>query len=53
MNNQAHAKNYKAMQIGFLEGRPERYMAINDEDIANLKIALNTANSLDEFLQLT
>jgi len=35
-----------------LTGRPERDTVINDEDIANLKIALETARTLEEFLAL-
>lgn len=38
--------------IPFLEGRPNRDSAINTEDLLNLKIALNTAKSLDDFLSL-
>lgn len=30
--------------------KPERNTIINKEDIINLQIALNTTNSLDEFL---
>ncbi len=37
-------------KIPFMEGRPERDLAIKDNDIANLLIALNTCKSLDEFL---
>jgi hypothetical protein len=35
-----------------LTGRPERDTVINEEDIANLKIALETARTLEEFLAL-
>jgi len=40
------ARNY----IPFLEGRPEREEQIRMDDILNLKIALNNAKSLEEFL---
>jgi hypothetical protein len=36
--------------IGFLGGRPERNTVIGKDDIANLKIALNTTESFEEFL---
>lgn len=36
--------------IPFLQGRPVREGIICNEDIINLKIALNTSNSLQEFL---
>ncbi len=32
------------------QGRPKRYRSIWNEDIINLKIALNTAKSFEEFL---
>lgn len=35
-----------------LSGRPERDTVINDEDVLNLKIALETATSLDELLAI-
>ncbi len=38
--------------IPFLEGRPNRDGIINNEDIINLKIALNVSKSLQEFLSL-
>lgn len=38
--------------IPFLEGRPERDTIINKEDILNLKIALNTAKSLQDFFSV-
>jgi hypothetical protein len=37
--------------IPFLAGRPNREMAINDDDLLNLTILLNTAKSLEEFLE--
>ena len=49
---QKASKTAKSDSIDFLSGRPERDRAINDEDIVNLKIAINTAKSLDEFLEL-
>ncbi len=36
--------------ISFLQGRPVRDGVINNEDLINLKIALNTSKSLQEFL---
>lgn len=33
-----------------LTGRPERDTVISSDDITNLKIALNTASDLNEFL---
>ncbi len=38
--------------IPFLKGRPIREGIINNEDLINLKIALNTSKSLQEFLLL-
>ena len=37
--------------IPFLEGRPERTVVIRNEDIINLKIALHTSKSFDDFLK--
>lgn len=42
----------KGETIAFLTGRPKRYKPIQKEDLVNLKIALNTAKSFDEFLFL-
>jgi hypothetical protein len=36
--------------IPFLGGRPERLTAIRADDIVNLKIILNTTESVEEFL---
>lgn len=36
--------------IPFLGGRPGRTTVINNDDIVNLMIALNTTNSVDAFL---
>ena len=33
------------------EGRPQRDIIINQDDINNLKISLNTTNSVEEFLK--
>jgi hypothetical protein len=38
--------------IPFLQGRPKREGIINNEDLINLKIALNTSKSLQEFFLL-
>lgn len=37
--------------IPFLSGRPFRELIINEDDIMNLIIAMNTSHSLEEFLQ--
>jgi hypothetical protein len=37
--------------IPFLGGRPSREKIISEDDITNLIIALNTAKSLDVFLE--
>jgi hypothetical protein len=36
--------------IPFLGGRPERAMVIRADDIVNLKINLNTTESVEEFI---
>lgn len=48
------ARSYKTKKSKSLviEGRPERDTVINEEDIMNLKIALATARSFEEFLSL-
>ena len=38
--------------IDLFEGRPDRVKPIGNEDIVNLKIAINTASSLEEFISL-
>lgn len=38
--------------IPYLKGRPKRDMIIGADDIMNLRIALNTATSLEAFLAL-
>ena len=38
--------------IPFLAGRPEREKVINQNDFLDLKIALNTSNSLDELISI-
>jgi hypothetical protein len=37
--------------IPFLGGRPKRIGIINNDDILNLEIALNTTNSVDTFIK--
>jgi len=37
--------------IPFLEGRPGRDFSITEDDVTNLIIALNTADSLNEFVK--
>ena len=39
-------------RIRFLEGRPQRDRTIQADEITNLTIALNTARTLAEFLDL-
>jgi hypothetical protein len=36
--------------IPFLGGRPERFAVIRADDIVNLKIILNTTDSVEEFI---
>ena len=43
--------DFANQKIAFLAGRPDRNKTISDGDIANLKIALNTAKSLDDFFR--
>jgi hypothetical protein len=42
-------RNQVAVEI---KSRPVRDLIINEDDIINLKIALETAKSLDEFLEM-
>jgi hypothetical protein len=37
--------------IPFLSGRPERETIINDDDLMNLEIMVNTTNSVEDFVQ--
>lgn len=37
--------------IPFLQGRPQRLVAIDSDDVLNLIIALHTCRSLDDFLE--
>jgi hypothetical protein len=39
----------ESIRIPFLRGRPERDGVIDADDLANLRIALHTAESLDDF----
>jgi len=43
----------KQNRIPFLKGRPERDHVIDDEDLINLKIELETCKSLEEFVERT
>lgn len=56
MINEYLARNPRTIKgpraIPFLEGHPVRDTVINDGDITNLLIALNTANTLEEFLMV-
>lgn len=47
-----NARKVEEKVIEFLGGRPERETVINDEDITNLKIALETSKTLEQFLSL-
>jgi hypothetical protein len=42
----------KNEEIGFLTGRPEREQVINDDDILNLRIAVETAETMEELLSV-
>ena len=44
-------KIQKKDYIPFLEGRPKRKKVINNDDIANLSIVLNTSKTLEELLK--
>ena len=46
----ANNKPSKKLYIPFLTGRPERTKTINQDDINNLLIELNTNNSVDSFI---
>jgi hypothetical protein len=37
-------------RIPFLQGRPDRELPINHDDMINLAILLNTCKTVDEFL---
>jgi hypothetical protein len=37
--------------IPFLSGRPERETIINEDDLMNLEIMMNTTNSVEDFVQ--
>jgi hypothetical protein len=41
----------KKIKISLLNGRPRRDLPINSDDIVNLRIALQTETSLEEFLK--
>jgi hypothetical protein len=47
-NNGSYDDDY----IPFLGGRPDRYTRINDDDVTNIKIGLETTNDVNEFLDL-
>lgn len=42
----------KEVMIEMFTGRPVRDLVINEEDVMNLQIALETSKSLEEFLTL-
>lgn len=44
---------FRDSYIPFLSGRPERERVIGKDDVLNLLIAMNTAQSLDQFCILT
>lgn len=39
-------------KIEMFEGRPNRDLIINEDDVLNLKIALETAKSFEQFLKM-
>jgi len=43
-------QKYDHSKLNFLSKRPNRDIAINDEDIMNLKIAIETSKTLEQFL---
>lgn len=45
------AKAMKEERLKLFRGRPARDTEINKEDIINLKIALNSSKTLEEFLE--
>jgi len=56
-NNKVHDKRVVKLDhvlakdfIPFKEGRPVRERVISNEDLLNLRIALNTADTLEEFM---
>ena len=44
--NKALSKNH----IPLFEGRPKREQIINNDDLLNLEIIINTSKTLDEFI---
>jgi len=55
-----HVKDYRRIKlekiqspdyIPFLEGRPKREKVIRNEDILDLRIALNSSKSFEDFLK--
>jgi hypothetical protein len=48
-------KNHKKpiKRIALFEGRPKRETMINNEDIINLKIAIETSKNFEDFLNNT
>jgi hypothetical protein len=40
----------EAMAAKMFSGKPDRYLPINDDDVMNVKIALNTTCDVNEFV---
>lgn len=50
-NNQRFEDLLESRPIPFLSGRPDRDVTVDTDDILNLLIALNTSETLEEFLE--
>lgn len=49
--NEIKSMRKELERIEMLKGRPNRVTVINADDITNLKIALETSKSLEEFIE--
>lgn len=52
-NQETGVRSYIERTIPFLEGRPDRDLTINSDDIVNLIIACNTCSSMEDFFAIT
>ena len=50
--NTAFESDYYSSNIPFLRGRPRREEIINGDDVNNFLIAVNTCESIDEFISI-
>ena len=50
-NYEENENERTGIEVEFI-GRPERYNAINNDDILNIIIAINTSKSVDEFISV-